>query len=450
MIKQNDIIEYIAQDYATAETVGKVDETTVFVPYLIKGEKALVRINYAKRGVAYGDVVKLTESSPKRVAPPCPHYGVCGGCTTMHMSYAEQLEFKRNKVASNLAKIGKMQVNVLPCVPSPLQYGYRNKLSLPVGGKVGNVRIGMYKRASHDVVQINNCLLGGSWATKLVQIVTQYLNNAQVVPYNERTFDGEIRHVVARFVCGQLLVILVSNGKFRHDTKPLADALRTEFGENFGLFINVNEQHNNVIMGKQTHHVCGLQCISGEHLGVKFKLQAESFFQVNDGIKDGIYRKVRELLDTSNTQVLVELFSGVGILTCTVASDKYDTYAVEIVPSATADADEQKRLNNTPRLTNICGDANVELPKIIAQNADKVMSLVVDPPRKGLGENICKLIAEAQFDNVVYVSCDSATLARDLALLAPHYDIAYCQPWDMFPNTDQCEVLCLLQRNFAL
>lgn len=444
MLKQGDTIEYTAQGYADGETVGIADGVTVFVPYLIAGEKASARVTYAKRGVAYASVLTVLEPSAKRVTPPCRRFGKCGGCSLMHMDYAEQLLFKRNKVQNNLRKIGKLNLEVLPCVPSSLQVGYRNKLSLPVSGKRGDVKIGMYAKGTHTVVETPNCILGGEWAETLVAAFKDYLNSQGVVPYDEKTFKGEVRHLVARYVDGQLLVTVVSNGEFKRDLQPLAKQLSKRF-DKFGLFVNVNENKNNVILGKVTKRVCGLEYIQSEHLGVKFRLRPDSFFQVNDAIKDAIYLKVKELLDVSHTQVLVDCFSGVGVLTNVLADDRFITYAVEIEPSAVLDAKEMQRLNGK-NIINVCGDANVELPKITERHKGQTMTLVVDPPRKGLGENICKTVLSANFDNVAYVSCDSATLARDLAILTQKYDVSYVQPYDMFPQTDQVETLVQLVR----
>lgn len=442
-MKINDVITYKATDYANAETVGEVDGTTVFVPNMIVGEKARVRVNYVKKNVAYADLVELVEPSPNRVVPPCGCFGKCGGCSLMHMSYEQQLAFKTAKVRRNLTKIGKISTEVQHCEPSELQLGYRNKLSLPVGGKVGRVKIGMYKKGSHDIVDVPDCLLGGDWAQKLVALFRDYMNAERVVPYDEKTFKGEVRHLVARYVSGCLLVVVVSNGKFSRDLSPLIARLKAEF-DNFGLFVNVNEGKNNVILGKETKHIYGKKYIEGAHLGVKFRLQPQSFFQVNDAVKDGIYRQVKSLLDVSGTEVLVDCFSGIGILTSVLCSPDYDTYAVEIEPSSVADAVAIKQLNRSPRLTNLQGDANVLLPQIAEQNRGKRLSLVVDPPRKGLGQTICQTILSAEFDNVVYVSCDSATLGRDLGMLSSRYEVDFAQPWDMFPQTAEVETVCHL------
>lgn len=444
MLKQNDTIKYSAEHYANSETVGQVDGYTVFVPQMIVGEVANVKLNYVKRNVAYGDVVKLIRPSPLRVESECAHFGKCGGCSVMHMCYSEQLNFKRNKVAQNLRKIGGLDCEVLPCVPSPKQVGYRNKFSLPVRGKAGAAVVGMFAKGTHNVVAAKGCLLGGEWSGALVDVFTEYVNNARIVPYNERDFTGEVRHLVARYIDGQLLVAIVSNGEFKRDLKPLIASLSRRF-DRFGLFVNINTYKNNVIMGKITRHVYGLKYIESEHLGVKFRLQPDSFFQVNNEIKDKIYAKVSELLDLSLTEVLIDCFSGIGVLTNVLASDKFDTYGIEIEPSAVEDARELATLNGK-RIINICGDVTVELPRLVGSLAGKRVTMVVDPPRKGLDETICNTIMSAQIDNLVYISCDSATLARDLALLAQVYEITYVEPYDMFPNTDQVETLVHLSK----
>ncbi len=439
----NKKIVYTAQAYANAETVGVADDLTVFVPQMIVGEKAVVRLNYVKKNIGYGSVDKILQPSPERVQPPCKHFGKCGGCSLMHMNYAEQLAFKRNKVENNLKKLGGLSVSVQPCVASPKIFGYRNKLSLPVRGNVGCVQIGMYRQNSHEVVDSDCCLLGDEWCSKLVKIFRKFLNENKIAPYDENSFQGAVRHIVARFVDNQLLAVVVTNGQQKINWQPLVEELGKNF-PTFGLFVNENSLKNNVILGKITKHVAGQEYIQSQHLGVKFRLRPTSFFQVNNEVKDALYAKVKELLDLSRTEVLVDCFSGVGILTTVLASDKFPTFAVEIEQSSVKDAQEIAALNGTPNVVNVCGDANAELPEIAEQNRGKVMSLVVDPPRKGLGEHICNTILQAQFNNVVYVSCDSATLARDLKMLSVGYEIAFVQPYDMFPQTDQVETVVLL------
>lgn len=445
MMKKNDIVRYTAQAYATAETVGVVDGITVFVPYMVVGETAKVRINHVKGSVAYGEIVQIVESSERRVDPVCPHFGTCGGCALMHMKYAEQLVFKRQKVAQNLKKIGKLDIDVAPCVSSPHKLAYRNKLSLPVGGVKGNVKIGMYRKGTHDIVNLDNCLLGGMWSKTLVKLFREYANAEGFVPYNETTHGGEVRFLVARYVDKQLLVTVVFNGACKRDLHEFYDTLAKNF-DKVGLFVNENDNKNNVILGKVTRHVAGIECICGNQLGTEFHLRPDSFFQVNDDVKNLIYTRVKQQLDLTGTEMLVDCFSGVGLLTNVMCSPDYDTYGVEIVPSAVRDADEMAQLNHSPRLKNLLGDVNVVLPEIVAKNKGKQLTVLVDPPRKGLGENICNTICGSGADNIAYISCDSATLARDLSMLDHAYDITSVTPYDMFPYTDQVETVAFLHR----
>ncbi len=445
MLKVNDVVLYQAESYSNSETVGTVDGYTIFVSGLIVGEVARVRVTYVKKNIAYASVAELITISPSRVSPMCAHFGKCGGCVLAHLRYSEQLIFKRNKVANNIKKLGKSDAVVLPCMPSPAVIGYRNKLSLPVRGRRGAVRIGMFERNSHKIVATDGCALVGDWARILIEEFTEYCNQNGVIPYDERNFSGEARHLSARFVDGQLLITVVSNGEFPHDLQSFARRLSKHF-DKFGLFVNINTAHNNVILGKETRHICGIEFIEGEHLGVKFRLRPNSFFQVNDGVKNMIYSKVRELTDLSQTEVLVDCFSGIGILTNILASERFDSYAIEIEPSAVKDANEMALLNGSPSLTNVCGDVTEELPKIVSANRGKRFTVVVDPPRKGLNESICNTLKEAAPDNIVYISCDSATLARDISMLSDTYCITYIQPWDMFPQTDQVETLVLLSK----
>lgn len=443
MLKVNDMLTYTAQAYSNSETVGAVDGYTVFVPNLIVGEVARVKVNYVKKNVAYATAVEILQRSALRISPPCPHFGKCGGCSLAHIDYNEQLIFKRNKVANNLKKL-YCDVPVLPCVASPKTLGYRNKLSLPVRGVRHNVAIGMFERNSHNIVKTKKCALADDWAETLVSTFTKYCNDHGVEPYNERNFSGTARHLAARYVDGQLLVTVVSNGEFKYDLQPFYAELKRHFPR-LGLFVNVNTAHNNVILGKTTRHIFGIEYIESEHMGVKFRLRPNSFFQVNDGVKDLIYSKVKELADTSKTDVLADCFSGIGILTNVLASRRFDTYAIEIEPSAVKDANEMVELNNAPRTNVICGDVTTELPKIVAANAGKRFTVVVDPPRKGLNGAICNALKLAAPENIVYISCDSATLARDLNML-DGYKATYVEPYDMFPQTDQVETLCLLSK----
>lgn len=445
LLKQGDLIEVTINSYGSnGEGVALKDEYIVFVPLTIAGETVSVRVTYVKKNICYAQLVKVIEPSQHRVVPKCRYFGKCGGCLLQHMDYEEQLEVKKGIVISNMKKIAGLELSDINVVGSPLQYGYRNKISLPVVGRRGNVVIGMYRSDSHDIVPCDGCDITGSWATELVALMKKFLDSNFIQPYNQRTFKGEIRHIVARYIDNQLLLTLVFNGETKRDFSKLCRLLDEKFSK-WGLFVNINALKNNVIMGKTTYHIDGIDSIvSTDVNGVVFRLQPDSFFQVNDKVKDLLYSKARQLIASQGTEALVDCFSGVGLLTCAMCSPSYHTYAIEIVKEASEDAEVMRKLNNIDTLTNICGDVTQELPKVMEQCKGKKTVLLVDPPRKGLGEKICKTITDNMPDKVVYISCDNATLARDLTYLLPYYELKYIELYDLFPHTRHIETLVQL------
>ena len=478
-MKQDDLIKLELLSYASGgDTVGKTGNYTVFVKGGIVGESVLCKVTYVKKNIAYATVKEVLRASVHRKEPPCAVFGRCGGCNLMYMDYAEQLNFKRTLVENNLKKIGGIEICVPPVIPSPKKLGYRNKISIPVGTVKGRTAAGFFSEGSHFLVENNGCFLEEKWAKILVDKTLEYMKLSGLKPYNERTGSGEVRHILGRYVEGQLLACLVLNAEREPNLSLLEGMLSKDF-EKFGIFVNFNRAKTNVIMGEVTKHICGIEHIDGRAFGVNFQLQADSFYQVNDEVKDEIYSRVKQMLDGAGIDLFVDAFSGIGLLSGALYSEKYDTVAIEIVPSAVEDAERMKERNGLVRLTNICGDVTVELPKVVEKYKGKKVALVVDPPRKGLNESIIKAIVKAKPTQIFYISCDSATLARDLKQLAQQcneisdysqnndinqteqerkalngtqnntaaalsYEIALLQPFDMFPMTTHVETLCCL------
>lgn len=447
-MKQGDKFKLNITDLGTnGEGVGRYLDYTVFVPFALPSEVVEVVAMHIKRNIIYAKLENIETASGCRVDAPCKYFQKCGGCQLQHLSYPQQLLHKQNLVKNNLRKIGNINYDVLETVPSDKIYGYRNKISLPIGGKVGDIKIGMYRENSHEIIDIDNCLLTEEWATILMEKIRQYANFNGIKPYNETDFSGEFRHAVARRIDDRCLISIVTNGAYKGNFEALVASLQKSFS-NFGLYNNVNNNKNNVIVGEKNLHIFGLKEIESSFGGIKFSLQPNSFFQVNDSVKNKLYRKVKDLLNSSEIEVLIDCFSGVGVLTAALYSDNYQTYAIEIITDAVADANKMKEQNNLQNLTNICGDANIELPKLIEQTKGKKTAMVVDPPRKGLGEKICNTILSSPPSQLIYISCDSATLARDLKALTSIYEIAHIEPYDMFPQTKHVETLvCLKLKN---
>lgn len=417
MLKKDDIIEVEICAYGSAgEGIAKCDGCTVFVERVAKGDKVRAKVTYAKKNIAYAKPIKLLGAGSGRADPPCPIYGKCGGCQLQHLVYAEQLDFKRGLVKNNLAKIGGIDIGVPQVVPSEKIWRYRNKMSVPFGTTDGKPAAGLYKGNTHEIIPFDDCLLLQDWAQRIIDIVSEFLRGKNLSTYDEQTGAGFLRHVVARCVCGQLLVTLVINAESCPDAKKLLETLLANF-EKVGLFVNFNREKTNVIFGLETTHIGGIEKISGSQSGIDFTLRPQTFYQVNEDIKNRIYSKVKELLELSDAEIMIDAYSGAGILSGMLHSKKYHTYAIEIEPDAVADAEEMKRLNGLGNLTNICGDVEKELVKITEENRGKNIALVVDPPRKGLGSNVVHTILRARPTQIVYISCDSATLARDLKML---------------------------------
>ena len=423
------------------EGIAKNGADTCFVPFCLPGEQITAKPTHTKGKIVNAQLVKVTKSVNGRTKPKCKVFGNCGGCQLQHMSYDMQLDFKRNLVKNNLKKLGGVEVEVLPTEPSAKTYGYRNKVQMPFGKKDGKTVMGFYKPSSHEMVVTDSCVLQEDWADKLCNLAKQFADDNNLSVYNEKTKQGLLRHLVARYVDGQLLATIVINGDKLDGWQAFAHTLAQNF-DHFGLFINVNKKHTNVILGDKTIWLAGIKHINGECCGVRFNLQPNSFFQVNDDIRDKIYNQAISLVDTNDCDIIVDAFSGIGIMSGVLAKTGLPTFGIEIVPQAVEDADKLKQINNLDNLTNICGDVNIQLKKL-CDKYQKV-ALVVDPPRKGLDKQTKDTILQAKPKSVVYVSCNSATLARDVKDLSSLYEVTYCKPWDMFPMTNNVETLVRL------
>jgi len=448
-MKQDDIItiniEALGSD---ACGISHYEEYTVFTPYVIPEETVLAKVTYVKRNIVYAKPLEVVIASPHRVKPLCPVFGKCGGCKLQHMDYETQLKFKTQQFVSCMNKIGNISVEPLCPVSGEQEYFYRNKLVLPVTQYKGKIQVGFYKDRSHDIVPIEDCPLHAEWNKILISCIKQYMLEA-----GERGYDhssekprGDIRHLCARYIDGQLLVILVTNNpKGIKDADRLYSILRKKFPE-CGVFQSINTGNTNVVLGTEVSHLRGIRAINATAFGIKFTLRPESFFQVNPFVFTKLYADVKG--HVKDTDVLIDAYSGTGVLTASLSSDKYDTFGVELNPSATRDADETAMLNGTKRQTNLNGDAKVVIPELFERFKDKRITLVVDPVRKGLDESISKLIAELAPEKFIYVSCNPATQARDLGIILsqqPSYRISYARVYDQFPQTVSSESIVVLE-----
>ena len=447
-MKQGDLIKFFVQNLGSnGEGVGKMGDHYVYVPFALPQEFLSARVLFAKRNTVFATPKEILKPSSHRVEPLCPKFGKCGGCQLQHMDYETQLEFKRECVKQNLSKIGGLDVEVLPTVPSQNQWKYRNKVQFPVGERDGKPVVGFFKNDTHTLVQVDECPLQDEWAKKMTEAFIEYATKAKIKPYNEKRHEGVLRHLIGRYIDGQLLVTVVINGEELPNKELLVKELKKRF-DDFGLFKNINTAKTNVILGKKTQWLYGRKVIESRLGDIAFFVRPDSFFQVNFDVMQKIYARVKDFLKDKKVDVLVDCFSGSGVLSAGLYQKDVTEYAIEIVPSSTIDADQLKDKNGLINLTNICGDVAVELPKIVDKHKGQKIAVVFDPPRKGVDKNTIDLLIQTKPDVIAYVSCDSATLSRDLKLLTQNgdYTVETVQPYDMFPQTKHVETVVCLSR----
>lgn len=437
-----------------------------FVPGCIEGEEVEFSALSVKGGVVYGKLTKVITPSPLRVEPPCPVFGKCGGCQLQHMSYSAQLSFKRTLVQNCLKKLGNLSAEVSPAVGGALTYGYRNKLALPVGRDGdGNNIVGVYAPRSHRIVPVKACAIQRDWCAPLIEELLAFMSEAGLKGYDESCSKGDIRHIVARQVGQSLIVTVVAAKRIALD--GFAERLQKIF-PSFSLSLNINGGTGNAIFGKEWHICRGQALFEGEDCGIRFKAGASTFLQVNDGVRALLYEAVREAV-CSPSAVAIDLYSGGGMLTAMLANGCSAAYGIEVVPEAVKCADELAALNGlSGKMRNLCGTVEDRIGEVLAATEGRERVIVCDPPRKGMERSVIRAILSSKAEKVVLVSCNPATLARDLGLLCGslaeegggivknpaympqamegYYSITSVVPYDMFPQTKHVEALVSLCR----
>ena len=473
MIKKNDILTGTVQSFGSdGEGVLRMEDYVFFVPYALPGEKISFRVLKIQGKIGYGKVEEIFVSSPDRVSPVCPVFHTCGGCGLQHMSYALQTKFKREKVKNALLKIGGVEAEVSPVVPCASPYGYRNKLQLPVGvDGNGNTVLGFYAERSHRIVPIDRCYIHPEWSAKLIAVFKEYLACSGTKGYDERAKKGLIRHLVAREIDGKYLVTIVATEKNLPEKELLIEKLQAAF-PGCSAFVNVNKSDSNVIFGDRFYSLCGAEHIEGETDGIAYEAGAETFVQVNPEIREKLYERAMEACFAGGAEVVIDAYSGGGLMTAMAARRAKRAYGIELNAEASACAESLKKKNNLANMTNVCGDAAAELPRIMAEENGEKIALILDPPRTGVARSVLCAILKSKIERFVMISCDPATLARDLGILTGtlvekdgvlikntagarddrennYFRIESVEPFDMFPQTKHVETLVCLSKKSA-
>jgi 23S rRNA (uracil1939-C5)-methyltransferase len=462
-MQKNDLFELTITDIGVdGEGIGHFDGMTFFVKDAVIGDVIRARALKLKKNYGYARVEEVLAPSTFRIVPKCPVYRSCGGCQLQALSYEKQLEYKQNKVRGNLIRIGgfpeqKVDEWMLPIVGMEKPFRYRNKAQFPVGcDKNGEIVFGFYASRSHNIIPVEDCYLGVEQNKEILGVIKTWMQQYRVRPYDETSGKGLLRHVLLRygFRTGEIMVCLVINGTKLPHANELSDALSVIPGMT-SISYNVNRENTNVILGETTVCVCGQPYITDYIRQFSFQISPQSFYQVNPAQTEKLYGIALDFAGLTGTESVWDLYCGIGTISLFLSQKARQVYGVEIVPQAIADAKDNAKRNSVTNVEFFVGKAEEVLPEFYERESKKSAAdsmlrpdvIVVDPPRKGCDEKCLDVMLKMQPERIVYVSCDSATLARDLKVLCEGgYEITKIQAVDQFPQGVHVETVCLMSR----
>lgn len=448
--KLNDIIEVnITGLGSSGEGVGKADGFTVFVHGALPGEKVSVKLFQVKKSYASGRILNILEESPQRVKPQCAFYEKCGGCQLQHLNYEGQLNVKRQQVKDAIERIGHITgCEVLPVLGMENPWHYRNKMQFPAAKTEGKIQIGCYAALTHNVINIDDCLIQKQANNKIMQVVRQWMQQFNISAYDETTGKGVVRHVMGRAgakTCEVMAVIVTACYDIPH-AGELVTMLKTEVDGLKSIVQNINKKRTNIIMGAKNRVLYGKSTIKDRLGNLKFNISPLSFFQVNSAQTEKLYATALDFAALSGKETVIDCYCGTGTISLYLAQKARKVYGIEIVEPAIKDANENAKANNIANAEFICGDAAVEMPALLKSGV-KPDTVLLDPPRAGCDKKVLAAIAGVKPEKIVYVSCNPASLARDMAFLTENgYKAVKAQPVDMFPMTSHIETVCLLSK----
>ena len=449
MLEKNSIYTIEIEDLGhSGEGVGKIDGFTVFVHGAIPGDYVKIKLTTLKKNYGIGKIIEILRPSQDRVEPRCPLANICGGCQIMHMDYRAQLDIKRKRVEETLERIGKINTTVHPTIGMENPYEYRNKAQFPVGIVDGQAVLGFYKKGTHDIVRTDYCHIQAPVNIEIIKIIKEYIKKYDISVYNEKTRKGLLRHVVTRvgFKTGELMIVLITNGKELPYKDELIEMLKTNIKGLKSIVHNINDKNTNVIFGRESRTIYGEDKISDYIGGLKFKISDQSFFQVNPIQTEKLYEKTLEYASLTGEENVFDIYCGTGSISLFLAQQAKKVIGVEVVETAIENAKENAKINNIHNTEFYVGKAEEVIPKLYEKGL-KADVVVVDPPRKGCEEIVLETIAKMEPKRIVYVSCNPASLARDLAYLEERgYKTLEVQPVDMFGHTAHVECIALIQR----
>ena len=449
MLEKGKVYETVIADYtAQGQGIAKIEGCAVFVPNAIVGEKCLVRIETAKKTWAAGKITQILERSPHRVNRLCPVAKLCGGCDFWHIDYEEECRLKADRVRQALNRIGGEALEEIPIMGAPACTGYRNKAVYPVASHKGRAYAGFFKAGTHQIVENDGCLILFPEADQVKNAVIDFMNQYRISAYEETSHTGLVRHIFVRkgTVSGQILVCLTVNGTVLRHSEALIEALKKIPGFTT-LILSVNEKPGNSVLGDREILLYGPGYIEDTLCGLSFRLSAKSFYQVNHHQAQRLYEAAIAQANITKNDLVLDLYCGVGTITLAMAKAAGKVIGVEIVEAAVEDARDNARRNGVENAEFFCGDAGKAALALEAQGVHPDV-VVVDPPRKGLNADAIEALHRMNPERIVYVSCDPATLARDVALFKERgYRIVSAQTADLFPRCAHVEsIVCLCRQ----
>ena len=446
--KNKEYIVDIIDNGFEGEGIAKIEGFTIFVPNSLKGERVRILIVKVLSSHAFGKVLEIIEKSDARIESDCATYKRCGGCDLRHIKYEETLKMKQNAVQSLVNKTLKTKINVEETLGMDKPYHYRNKAQYPVGiDKNGKPIIGVFAKRTHEIIPIEECLIQNKKTEKLAKFVFDFINKNNISIYNEKTGKGLVRHIVTKIgiKTNEIMCIIVINGLEIPNEEKLVNEIKNNFENVKTIIKNINMKNTNVILGKENINLYGDGYIKDKLGEFIFKISPLSFYQVNPIQAEKLYEIGVEGANITKNDVVFDLYCGIGTISLFMSKYAKKVYGIEIVKEAVKAAEENGKINNINNTEFIVGDVEKILDNLININNIIPDIVMVDPPRKGLDNKSIENILKIKPKKLVYISCNPATLVRDLSKLEEKYNVEFIKPVDMFPFTSHVECVSVLE-----
>lgn len=445
--KNKEYVVEIIDNGFEGEGIAKINDFTIFVPNAIKGEKVKILIVKVLKSYGYGKIIELLEKSIDRVESDCNTYKRCGGCSLRHIKYEKTLEMKQNAVQSLVNKFLKNKIEVQKTLGMENPYYYRNKAQYPVGkNSEGKAQIGVFANRTHEIIPIQECYMQNKKSQEVAKFVIEFINANNISVYNEKTRKGLVRHIVTKVgvKTNEIMCVLVINGKEIPKEKELVTEVTKKFPEVKTIVKNINTQNTNVVMGKENIVIYGSGYIKDQLGKYIFKISPHSFYQVNPIQAENLYNIGVQAANISKNDIVFDLYCGIGTISLFMAQYAKKVYGIEIVEQAIQDAKENAKINNIENAEFIAGDVENVLDDLIKIKKVIPDVIMIDPPRKGMDNKSVENILNIKPKKLVYISCNPATLVRDLAKFEEEYEVKTIKPVDMFPFTSHVECVAVL------